>query len=279
MKADLHIHSFESDGTFSVEEILSLAEKAGVNTIAITDHETVVGVTKAQKIADKYGITVIPGVEFHTSYKNEEIHLLGYFKHVNSDYLLERMKHFRTKRTEVTKKMLNKLNSCGLELTWEEVLETASNGGIVCKAHIIYAIQQKYQKTKKLNLQKISSWFSPGEIAYVPYLENPFNDAVNMIFKAGGIPVLAHPGLINNPSIIKDLLSYRPIGVEVYYGYWSNRERQTLHFQDIYKSYGILATGGSDFHGDYSKYQIGEIEIPSSCIIELLDYLDLCEKR
>ncbi len=279
MKADLHIHTRESDGCLTVEDVLITASECDIDLLAITDHETTSGVEKAKKLAFVYGINIIPGVEFNTIYQKEEIHLLGYYKDINSDILQERLCQIRQERTNITRCMVEKLKQQGLVLEWDKVRETASKESVICKTHIMYAIWNGAYGLDGVNWNTIASWFRPGGIAYIPYEGNPYKEAVDFIFNTGGLPVLAHPGLIRNKSIIKDLLAYKPIGLEVYYGYW-DRIKDTIDYFEVLSQRGaILSTGGSDYHGFYSPVGIGQVLVPDKCVEDLKDYLQIEIKK
>ncbi len=276
MKTDLHIHTNQSDGSLKVEEIMQISSLKGMDIVAITDHETTSGVTKAQNIAPDYGIRIIPGLELNTYYKNQEIHLLGYYRDINNDYLQEKLQQIRKERTAVTKLMLGKLKDLGLMLEWQEIENTASFEGVVSKSHIIYSIWNKTERDQNLtiNWDNLASCLRPGGTAYIPYEGNPFPDAVDLILETGGLPVLAHPGLIDQ-SLTEDLLSYKPIGIEVYYGYWAQREEKITYFEELSRKYRTLATGGSDYHGFFSQVEIGEVSVPEKCVLNLMEYLQI----
>jgi len=279
VNADLHIHTTESDGCLTVEETLLIASERGINLISITDHETTLGAEKANKIALAYGIEVIPGVEFNTCYREEEIHLLGYYKNVDNDQLQEKLCKIRKDRTDITKRMVEKLRQNGLMIEWEQVANSASQEGVICKTHILYAIRSIRSQTHRLeniDFQEVASWFKPGGIAYIPYEGNPYTKAIDFILHTGGLPVLAHPGLIRNQSLIKELLGYKPIGLEVYYGYWEQREQMMAYFEEISRDEAILSTGGSDYHGFYSPVGIGQVSVPAKCVMDIKEFLQIC---
>jgi len=275
LKADLHIHSQESDGCLTVEEVLLTARERGIEILAITDHETTCGVEKAEKLASAYGIEIIPGVELSTVYREEEIHLLAYYRNIDNDQLQAKLLQLRQDKTETTRKMVKTLHRQGIALEWEEVAATASQGGLICKTHIMYAIRNKTLLTGSVNWNEIASWFRPGGMAYIPYTGYPFTEAVDFIFETGGLPVLAHPGLIRNQSLVKNLMHYKPIGLEVYYGYWDQQEARVAYYENLAKETALLATGGSDYHGFYSPVGIGQIVVPEACAGSLKDYLKI----
>lgn len=275
MKADLHIHTKESDGCLTVEEVLQTASQEGLEFLAITDHETTSGVEKANTLAFQYGIRIIPGIEFSTIYRDEEIHLLGYYKDIHNEELQEKLLQIRRERTEISRRMVNKIETEGIDIHWDEVQKCASPEGIICKTHIMVAIWNKEQKFEKNYWNNITSWFKPGGIAFIPYEGNPYQKAVDFIYRTGGLPVLAHPGLIKNRSIIKDLLSYRRIGIEVYYGYWEEQVKNIAYFKELSTQAAVLATGGSDYHGFFSPVKIGKVDLPDQCVKDLTSYLQI----
>ncbi|MGI6449689.1 MAG: PHP domain-containing protein [Desulfitobacteriia bacterium] len=275
MKADLHIHTKESDGCLTIEEVLETAFKRDLKILAVTDHETTSGVDKARQAALAYGITIIPGVELSTSYQEEEIHILGYYKDINSDYLQHKLVQYRQNKTKATHSMVEKLKLQGLKLEWEQVLQTASQEGAICKSHIMYALKNNSLDLENMNWPDIAAWFRPGGLAYIPYEGSSYQETVDLIYMTGGLPVLAHPGLIRNKRVIKDLLAYRPIGLEVYYGYWEQTENLIAFFEALSQKMAVLSTGGSDYHGFFSPVGIGEVPIPSDCLKELKNYLHI----
>jgi len=275
LKADLHIHTSKSDGSLNVAEVMLTAFNKGVRVLAVTDHDTTSGIEEAVRLGNQYGIEVIPGVEFSTSFQNEEIHLLGYYKNTDNDRLQEKLSALRRERSRFTWNMLQKLRQQGLKLEWDEVLETADAQGTICKAHIMYALKNSWREQEELDFNNIASWFRPGGAAYIPYTGNPFQGAVDFIYETSGVPVLAHPGLIRNKSLIKQLLSYRPIGLEVYYGYWENQRKLIRFFEKIASDHALLMTGGSDYHGFFSQIGIGEVFVPEQCVTVLKQFLQM----
>ena len=275
MIADLHIHSNYSDGTSSIEEIMSAAHHKGINVLGITDHENTEGIEKAKQIGISYGIEIIPGVELCSFFRNEEIHLLAYYKSVDNDYLQEKLKNLRQERAKISWAMYQELKRNGIELDWEKIEEDSGALGIIYKGHIMRTLWKTTSQLKPLDWKNIASWFKPGGMAYVPYKENSFTDTVDFIFATGGLPVLAHPGLIRNQKLMADLLSYKPIGLEVYYGYWEDQQELISRYEKIAQEKAILSTGGSDFHGSFSPIGLGEVVVPSNCVANIKNYLSI----
>ena len=272
LKADLHIHTQESDGLLAVEEVVNLAHANNVQILSITDHESTEGIAKAQSLAKRLDINLIPGVELLTSYQGQEVHLLGYFKDVDHPVLQARLREIRDQRTALAYDMVECLKNSGLSLEWQDVEREVGAKGAVSKGHIMRAIYH-LECDCSHNWRVIADYFRPGGVAYFPYLRHKFEDAVDLIFACGGLPVLAHPGLMNDPKAIFELLAYRPIGLEVYYGYWERQETLIPYYAAIAEKLAILATGGSDYHGPFGKIELGQMEVPLGGVLKLQAYL------
>lgn len=268
MIIDLHVHTEESDGVLSVNEVLKLASERGIEALSLTDHETTHGVELAQNVKDKYNVKVVPGVELVTAYEDKEVHLLGYFEEsclVNLQ-LQHRLKELRLQRTAIAYDMVKRLQQEGLAVKWSEVEKAANPEGTVSKGHIMHAI---HDISKELPWKVIASLFQPGGAAYLPFLKHPFAEAVDLIYSCGGVPVLAHPGLIKDLRVVNQLLAECPIGLEVYYGYWEKRETLIKEFETLGREKATLITGGSDFHGPFSRVTLGQIDVPDECLENL----------
>lgn len=272
MKADLHVHTQESDGLLSVEDVVNLAYANNVQVLGITDHESTQGIVKAQSLTKRLNIKLISGVELLTNYQGQEVHLLGYFKDVNQPVLQSRLKELREQRTALAYDMVECLRKGGLSLEWQDVALEVNAEGAVSKGHIMRAIYHRECGCSH-SWRVIADYFRPGGIAYLPYLLHKFEDAVDLIFAYGGLPVLAHPGLLQSPKIIFDLLSYRNIGLEVYYGYWNHQETLIPYYAEIAEKFAVLSTGGSDYHGPFGPIMLGQMEIPPEEVLKLQTYL------
>ncbi|MDP4158440.1 MAG: PHP domain-containing protein [Bacillota bacterium] len=274
MKVDLHVHTQESDGSLSVEEVINLAHASKVRILAITDHESTQGIAEAENLAKPLNIKIIPGVELLTSFKGQEVHLLGYFNDVNKPVLQKRLKEIRDQRTALAYEMVDCLKNSGLSLDWRDVMREVGAQGAVSKGHIMRAIYHRNSDYNQKSWQEIATYFRPGGVAYLPYLKHSFEDAVDLIFSCGGLPVVAHPGLQCDPQMIFELLAYRPIGLEVYYGYWERQSALISYYSGIADKFAILATGGSDFHGPFGPIKLGQMDIPLEGVDKLQKYLN-----
>lgn len=275
MYIDLHIHTNESDGSLPVKDVIGLASQQGIRIMSLTDHETTNGVKEAIDLGAQAGIRIIPGVELVTAYAGHEVHLLGYFKPetVESSRLQSRLKELRIQRTALAYEMVGRLQRDGFTLKWSEVEHVATPEAAVTKGHIMRALHD--HENGNIHWPSIAKLFQPYGIAYLPFLENPFEEAVDFIYECGGVPVLAHPGLLKDMQLVEELLTVRSIGLEVYYGYWENRQELIQEFEQLAARKALFATGGSDFHGLYGPVNIGEIDVPERCPEDLLRFLSL----
>lgn len=251
---DLHTHSTASDGTFSPRELVRHAKKSGLRGFALTDHDTISGITEALEEAGTVGIEFIPGVEISVQFSSE-MHILGYFNEGsvhNVENLLEKLVYCRNERNP---QMLQKLNSIGVQLSWEEILEE-SCGGLVARLHFAKALVRKgHVATTR---EAFERYLSPGKPAYVAKDKLSPEEGIGAIIKAGGVPVLAHPILLRikmesvERLICERLKTAGLMGIEAVYV--ENTQEETESLKDIAKKHGLLITGGSDFHGDNKEW-------------------------
>jgi len=183
------------------------------------------------------------------------------------------LRELRDQRTSLAYDMVECLRNSGLSLKWQDVEKEVGAEGAVSKGHIMRAIYHQENVQNQLNWPEIAKYFRPGGVAYLPYLKHRFEDAVDLIFACGGLPAVAHPGLLSDPTIVNSLLAYRPIGLEVYYGYWECQKTLIPHFAEIANEFAVLATGGSDYHGPFGKIQLGQMNVPLESVLKLQTYL------
>lgn len=268
MSADLHIHTTFSDGTHTPEEVVEQARKAGLKTIAITDHDVVDGIELAIKKGKELGVEVIPGIEFTTEAFDTEIHILGYFIDHRSPELIEAITKIQKGREKRIFKICEKLKGLGVDLNAEKVLELAGNRA-PGRPHVARALVEKgYVKDFKEAFNKYIDFHGP---AYVSHYKLSPEEAVKLVVSAKGVPVYAHPRVSNCDQIIPDLMVAGLAGIEVYYS--GHNQRQTQHYLNLARKNGLLATGGSDYHGVRSgrEVELGELTIPDELVKKLKD--------
>ena len=273
MKADLHLHTTASDGRLEPNEIVGLAAKAGLEVIAITDHDTVDGVALALAAAQALPpLTVIPGVEINTDVPRGEVHVLGYFIDFTDRKLADNLLRLRDARQGRAQKMITKLSSLGVDIEWRRVEELAQ-GGSVCRPHVALALLEKgYVGSEKEAFDRYIGHDGP---AYVDRMKLLPVEAVKLIIDAQGLPVLAHPADIDGlDELVPKLKAAGLVGIEVYYrDYGSDVIGRLLR---IAEQYELVTTGGTDYHafGDASEVMIGEALAPPQSVERLFALAD-----
>lgn len=266
MPADLHIHTACSDGTHGPEEIVELAKKAGLKTIAITDHDVVDGIAPAVKKGEEVGVEVIPGIEFTTEARDTEIHILGYFIDYRSRHLIEAITRIQKGREKRIYEICEKLKKLGVDLPPEKVFKLAGHRA-AGRPHVARAlIMEGYVKDVREAFSRYLDFHGP---AYVSHYKLSPEEAVELVGSAKGLPVYAHPAVSDCDEIIPDLMLAGLAGIEVYYT--GHGQMATRHYLNLAKKYGLLVTGGSDFHGFKSgrEVELGDLAIPDELVDKL----------
>ena len=246
---DLHTHTTESDGSFTPEELILEAKRVGLSAIAITDHDSIAGISKAAPIAAEQGIELIPGVELSTDYNGKEVHVVGLFIDTENEYFLGKIKEFKENRDNRNAIMVENLQQEGFAITMEEL--TAENPDcVITRANIarfmyehgmIPTIQTAFEKYIGDNCK-----------CYVNRFKITPMDGVRLIKEAGGTAILAHPLLyhMSDATLQKMVDEMKATGLDgiesIYCTYTPAEERQMKQFA---KENGLLISGGSDFHG------------------------------
>ena len=248
MKGDYHIHTYYSDGVFSPEKIVDLALDAGLQAIALTDHDNVLSYNVAKEYlkTKEVDLKLIQGIEVNTLYKDYEVHILGYFPDVNkSDFknLLKTQQQARTKQTKEILALLNKKE--GIKIKYEDVKNMVAEGGSIGRPHIAKAITNAGGTSNVM--EAYSKYIHRQSPVYVERKTvTPF-DAVEVIYDAGGIPVIAHPYDIDiAEKLIKNLMNCGLRGIEAYHR--KHSPAIVEYFSSMAESLGLIVTGGSDFH-------------------------------
>lgn len=268
-KVDLHLHSSVSDGRYTPAELVNKAASAGLTVIALTDHDNVDGIAPALEAAKRFpNLKVIPGVEISTEEAKGETHVLGYFIDYTYRELLESLEKMRDSRQGRAEAMVANLAGMGLPVEWQRVQEIAGDGSIG-RPHIAQALLEKgYIATIKEAFDKYIAWGGP---AYVERIKITPTGAVELIVRAGGLPVLAHPLTDNAPeALIARLKKSGLAGIEAYYGEYTQQQVQTL--LKLADKYELIATGGSDYHGldENAETKMGGTKVPLAAAEKLI---------
>ncbi len=248
---DLHVHSNCSDGTLSPEEVVLYAKSKGLSAIALTDHDTVMGIDCAIQKGLEIGLTVVPGIEFSADYIGKEVHILGYYINYKQKELLEKLDRLVESRKKRNLLILDKLDALNMPLTFADLGEGWYPGTVLTRAHFAAALLRKgYVATRD---EAFAKYIGADKPAYVPREHFTAIECIEMIHQAGGLAVLAHPKLYGYSNsevtqILKDLKSKGLDGVECVYSTHSKDE--VAHLLQVCSNLKLLPTGGSDFHGD-----------------------------
>jgi len=265
LKNDLHTHTNYSDGFFSPTELVELAYKSGIELLSITDHDNVNGIEEAEKAASKYGIEIIPGVEISTDIRNTEIHILGYFIDPANAELEHYLSFFRDERHKRAKRIVEKLNILGLEISIGDVLKHVKKGTIG-RPHIAQALLENKQVNSYY--EAFNKYLGNNAPAYEKKVHLSPQSAFKIISDAGGLSFIAHPG--NMPEIlIKELIEDGVDGIEVIHP--SHSADRTKFYRGIVNQYYLLESGGSDFHGGKREDEknFGKIFTKSKVVYEM----------
>jgi predicted metal-dependent phosphoesterase TrpH len=256
--ADLHLHTQFSDGTFTPEELVLYAQKNGLACIALTDHDTVEGCARAAAACAAVKMEFIPGAELTAEHEDIEVHILGYFLDTENQVLLDRIAQFQAVRQRRIHAMVAALNKLGLPLRVEAVFALAN-----CKSpgrpHVARALV-KERLIGSLD-EAFERFLKKGRPAWVPKTKMSALESVELIHQAGGLAVMAHPGLNRTDEIIPDLVAAGLDGIECFHTKHSTTMSE--RYLEIAEKHSLLVTGGSDCHG-FSKARplIGTVKLP-----------------
>jgi len=256
VRADLHSHSNASDGTCPPAEVMRRASAAGLDVIALTDHDTVAGHDEARRALPP-GLTLLPGMELSCRLYGHSVHLLCYlFDPANSE-LAEETARIRDSRVDRARAMVERLRELGVPVTWEQV-NAIAGGGVVGRPHIARAMAE----TGIIETPEQAfgpEWIGAGGRAHVQrYALDPAR-AIGLVRSAGGVSVLAHPRAARAWAVpddeIASLAAAGLTGIEVRHP--DHDEAQRASLQQLADELGLVASGGSDDHGELTGYRIG----------------------
>lgn len=271
---DLHIHTLVSDGSLSPFEVVRAAAIQGLRAIAITDHDTVDGVLKAQQEAVGLGLQVIPGIEFSAVYSCE-MHILGYWLNINHPLLTGILKEIKECNSQNLIRLIMKLKRIGIQIPLHDV--KTREGNIELNGVIRYMIDRKYVESRK---EAFDRYLGRGKPAYVPSKKLTPEECISVIHETGGLAILAHPGRmgLDERETEQTVLYLKRAGID---GIECYHPDHSLQFKDyclqLALKYNLAITGGSDFHGRHRpEYQLGQAcghkRIPYSVLEDLIKY-------
>lgn len=252
---DLHAHTSKSDGSYTPSELVDYAIEKGLAAVAITDHDSTEGLDEALSHAaalTKKGlpsIEVIPGIEFSTKYEKQDVHIVGLYISYDSDTFKEALENFVDSRTNRNRKMCKNLQEAGIEISYEK-LQSMYPDAVITRAHYAsFLCEYGYVKNRQ---DAFARYLGDHTKYFVPREKVTPGQAVELILKNGGVPILAHPPLYHMgnerlDTLVSSLKEEGLMGIEAFYSTYTNQDvRDMLRLAD---KYDLLLSGGSDFHG------------------------------
>ena len=262
---ELHCHTTFSDGTLTPAQLVERAVAKGVKALAITDHDTISGWSEARAAAQSYGLEIVPGIELSTVYNERSMHILGFYP--DPDKLEMPLTERIQGRHRRAQKMVDKLAELGFPIELPPMPGTMAPG----RPHIANALLAAGHVTSQQEaFQRFIGDHGP---AYVPYEKFTAQEGIELLKSCGAVPVWAHPYLFRGgivEEVLPDLVKAGLMGVEVYHPQHSISEERVL--EELCEQYGLLMTGGSDYHGPQPKPKAGDIDLNGLHLsLELLD--------
>jgi hypothetical protein len=243
---DLHLHTTASDGRLSPTELIRLVASQGLEQVSISDHDTTEGLAEAYRAAEEFpGLRIIPGIELSTDVPGDEIHMLGYFIHYEDQQFQEVLRSFRVGRLERGRLIVEKLATLGVYVKWGRVLEIAGDGA-VGRPHIALAmVENGYCKEPR---EAFDEYLGNNGLARVEREKLKPEEAIQMLTRVGGVPVLAHPAYLKDMEArIAELKGVGLLGLEVHYAQFDADMVRKL--ESLAAQYDLIPCGGSDYHG------------------------------
>jgi predicted metal-dependent phosphoesterase TrpH len=255
--ADLHLHSHFSDGTFAPEEIVARAKQQGLGAIALTDHDTVEGCEGVGAGCAQVGIEFVVGTELTSEHNDHELHILAYFVDPKNERLLREIAKFQIVRQDRIREMVACINALGVPLKAEDVFALAN-----CKSpgrpHVARALV-RHGQCRSLD-EAFDRFLKKGRPAWVPKAKMSALEAIELIHQAGGLAVMAHPGLNKTDESIPELVAAGLDGIECFHT--KHPAATSQHYLGLANKYNLLVTGGSDCHGlSKGKPLIGTVQL------------------
>ena len=254
--ADLHVHTYCSDGLRTPTEAVEEARDAGVRILGLTDHDSVAGIAEATRVGDDLGVQLVAGTELSAHANGREIHLLAYFVDWRSQTLSDYLAMFRERRHARGVAIVERLNGLGIQLTIEDVLAQAE-AGLVGRPHIAAAMVACGAVASKE--EAFDRYIGDRGPAVVAKPNATAKDVISMVHRVGGAAVLAHPGAGCPEALVTQLVAAGLDGIEVYHP--AHLPAQIEHYSRLVERFGLVASGGSDSHGEPQGPGIGAFGI------------------
>jgi predicted metal-dependent phosphoesterase TrpH len=242
---DLHTHTIASDGTLRPSELVAEAARRGVRVLAVTDHDSTEGLAEAiEEARRRPPLIIVPGIEINCDVEGAEIHILGYYMDYEAPWFRDFCLHQRQERRARVHRTADLLAGLGMPIDVERVFALVQEGS-AGRPHIARVLVERgYVKSVR---EAFDKYLATGRPAHVPRVKLTPEDAVRLLRRAGGVPVFAHPGLADRDELIPSLVAAGLMGIECHYPEHSAAQRGA--YVELCRLHGLVATGGSDFHG------------------------------
>lgn len=271
---DLHSHTTASDGSLTPTELMVAAADEGLTAVAVTDHDTLDGLIEAEEAARQMNIEMVPGIELAVNYPSGRFHMLGYLIDRRDVVLNGRLNRLKENRANRNVNMAEKLRSLGIDITLDEIV-AESGGGQVGRPHMAAALVKK--RAAASCHEAFDRYLADGAAAHVPKDKITIQEGLDLIHAAGGLAVMAHPSSLklDDDALAGELKRLRKLGLdglECYYSQHTPERTDTL--LEMARNSGLLATGGSDFHGAakphvHLGHVIGDLPAPTALLYAL----------
>lgn len=270
MLVDFHSHTRESDGTLEPRELAALMRRRGVSVFSVTDHDTLAAYDGAGLRGDDEGAgspRLVVGIEINTTYRGSEVHVLGYGLPVGAPELEDVLAANRRARAKRVAEIVARLNTIGIDVSLDQVRSEANGGASLGRPHVAMALMRAHHvPTIDAAFHRLLARDKP---AYVPSVHLSPQRAIEIVVRAGGVPVLAHPGRLRDYDLIDELADAGIVGLEVFYP--RHDASQVAHFRERARDLGLVMTAGSDFHdARYNTRGVG-VEVDADDIRPFLE--------
>ncbi len=267
---DLHMHTICSDGAKTPSELLAIVRSKKLSAFSVTDHDTIDGYLQMKELMQEGDPTLISGVELSVSLEDGDMHLLAYLFDPENPEFKKALQEFQVTREERGKKMVQKLNELGIEISYDDVLE-ATAGSVVGRPHIARALHKA--KLTSYYEEAFHKYISDNGPAFVAKDNFTPKDAIDLVHNAGGLIVLAHPGINNKEKYLEELVGLGLDGIEAFHSSHKMAERD--RYKNLAEQYRLLVTGGSDYHGISDRHgTVGSQKVPYTYFELLLERAD-----
>ncbi len=272
----MHTHSIYSDGALSPEEIIDTSVELGLSAVSITDHDNILAFdyarAQALKRAEETGgplLEVVPGIEINTIYEKNEVHILGYFFESSNRALLDMISYQQHARVQQITEIVKKLNKIArIRISMDDITRLVKKGGSIGRPHIAKAVMNVGGVSNIIEAYK--KYINDEAPTYIQRKTVSPHEAVEIVYEARGIPVIAHPhDLVIAENLVKELMNYGLRGIEVYHRRHS--PAMIEYFSSLAEKYNLIKTGGSDCHGTRLSNQLflGRTHVPDWVLAEL----------